>query len=168
MTSSDFDLTQIRAAIITSDNRVLSGEQRDHGGELATQQLIAAGLQASQPTVIAEELHAVAEQLRDSLDEGNRLVLVLGGAGFGVRDHSPEVVREALELEIPGISEQIRAEALHNDPLAPLARQVVGVTARDKTGALIVNAPASRGAVATALGVLVPLLPHIFSQLDEA
>lgn len=167
MPHSDYDLAGIRAAIITTNNRVLAGGRPDRGGQLAVEQPAAAGLQTSEPVVIPEEHHAVAEQLRDSLDEGNRLVIVLGGTGFGIRHESPEVVREAIEVEIPGIAEQIRAHGLTNTPLSPLSREVVGVTARDKTGALVVASPSSKGGVADTLSVLIPLLKDIFGQLDE-
>lgn len=70
-------------------------------------------------------------------------------------------------MEIPGIAEQIRAHGLTNTPLSPLSREVVGVTARDKTGALVVASPSSKGGVADTLSVLIPLLKDIFGQLDE-
>ena len=44
---------------------------------------------------------------------------------------------------------------------------MVGVTARDKTGALVVASPSSKGGVADTLSVLIPLLKDIFGQLDE-
>ena len=78
-----------------------------------------------------------------------------------------EVVRASVEVEIPGIAEQIRAHGLANTPLSGLSREVVGVTARDSSGALIISSPGSRGGALDTLEVVTPLLPAIFHQLDE-
>lgn len=167
MTHSDFDLTTIRAAIITTSDRVLDGSRTDRGGELAVQQLSAAGISVSTPVVVPEQRQPVATQLHTSLGEGYRLVLVLGGTGFGLRHETPEIVREAIAVEIPGIAEQMRAHGLEHTHLSPLSREVVGVTARDSSGAVVVASPGSKGGVEDTLTVLVPLLKDIFGQLDE-
>ena len=96
-----------------------------------------------------------------------RFILVLGGSGFGVGNYAPEVVRSIVEVEIPGIAEQIRAHGLANTPLSGLSREVVGVTARDSSGALIISSPGSRGGALDTLEVVTPLLPAVFHQLDE-
>ncbi len=76
-------------------------------------------------------------------------------------------VRSIIEVEIPGIAEQIRAHGLTNTPLSGLSREVVGVTARDSSGALIISSPGSRGGALDTLEVVTPLLAAIFHQLDE-
>ena len=70
-------------------------------------------------------------------------------------------------MEIPGIAEQIRAHGLKSTPLSGLSREVVGVSARDSSGALVVASPGSKGGALDTLAVLVPLLPAVFGQLDE-
>ena len=105
--------------------------------------------------------------IRDALEAGARFVLILGGSGFGVGNYAPEVVRSLIEVEIPGIAEQIRAHGLTNTPLSGLSREVVGVTARDSSGALIISSPGSRGGALDTLEVVTPLLGAIFHQLDE-
>ena len=98
---------------------------------------------------------------------GARFILVLGGSGFGVGNYAPEVVRSIVEVEIPGIAEQIRAHGLADTPLSGLSREVVGVTARDASGALVISSPGSRGGALDTLEVVTPLLGAIFHQLDE-
>ena len=83
-------------------------------------------------------------------------------------NEAPEVVREVIEVEIPGIAEQIRSHGLAHTPLSGLSREVVGVTARDSSGVLVVSSPGSRGGALDTLEVLAPLLGAIFHQLDEA
>ena len=67
-----------------------------------------------------------------------------------------------------GPAEQIRAYGLAKTPLASLSRGVVGVSARNRTGALIVVSPGSSGGAQDTLDVVEPLVPHILAQLDEA
>ena len=64
-----------------------------------------------------------------------------------------------------GIEAQIRAYGLSKTPLSGLSRGLVGVTSREATGALVVNAPGSRGGVKDAVAVVGPLVPHVLEQL---
>ena len=116
---------------------------------------------------IPESAAILETEIRDALEAGARFILVLGGSGFGVGNYAPEVVRSIVEVEIPGIAEQIRAHGLANTPLSGLSREVVGVTARDSSGALIISSPGSRGGALDTLEVVTPLLTAIFHQLDE-
>ncbi len=161
------DLAAISAAVIVSSDRVLAGERPDRTGPAVVERLQQAGLRAVSVTIVAEGLAAVCSALDQALASGARLVLILGGTGFGVGNEAPEAVRARLAVEIPGIAEQIRAQGLANTPLSGLSRGVVGVTARDATGALLVAAPGSLGGAVDSLEVLVPLLGPIFAQLDE-
>ena len=48
-----------------------------------------------------------------------------------------------------------------------MTRGLVGVTSRDETAALIINAPGSVGGVTDTITVIGPLLPSIFEQLGK-
>ena len=49
--------------------------------------------------------------------------------------------------------------------MAGLSRGLVGVTSRGAEGALVVNAPGSRGGVKDTIAVIGPLVPHVLEQL---
>ena len=163
----EYDLSPIRATIITFSDRVLSGQREARGARACADALTAAGLGHVATAVVPERRGALESQVRGAIAAGSRLVLVLGGSGFGVGNVAPEVVREVVEVEIPGIAEQIRAHGLKSTPLSGLSREVVGVSARDSSGALVVASPGSKGGALDTLAVLVPLLPAVFGQLDE-
>ena len=116
---------------------------------------------------IPESADVLDTEIREALAAGARFILILGGSGFGVGNYAPEVVRSIIEVEIPGIAEQIRAHGLTNTPLSSLSREVIGVTARDSSGALIISSPGSHGGALDTLEVVTPLLTAIFHQLDE-
>ena len=61
----------------------------------------------------------------------------------------------------------IFCEGVKNSPRAGLTRGLVGVTSRDETATLIINAPGSVGGVTDTITVIGPLLPSIFEQLGK-
>ena len=163
----DYDLSQINAQIIVYSDRVHGGTKEDRATPACTAALVEAGLGPVSIAAIPESANILETEIREALEAGTRFILVLGGSGFGVGNYAPEVVRSIVEVEIPGIAEQIRAHGLSNTPLSGLSREVVGVTARDASGALIISSPGSRGGALDTLEVVTPLLAAIFHQLDE-
>lgn len=161
------ETASLRAHFIVFSDRVLNGSKEDHATPACAKALETAGITDTTTTVVPEQREALYSEIRSALSSGARLVLVLGGSGFGVGNVAPEVVREVIEVEIPGIAEQIRFHGLQSTPLSGLSREVVGVTARDSSGALLVASPGSKGGALDTLAVLVPLLPAIYHQLDE-
>ena len=161
------ETASLRAHFIVFSDRVLNGSKEDRATPACAKALEAAGITDTTTTVVPEQREALYSEIRSALASGARLVLVLGGSGFGVGNVAPEVVRELIEVEIPGIAEQIRSHGLQSTPLSGLSREVVGVTARDSSGALLVASPGSKGGALDTLAVLVPLLPAIYHQLDE-
>ena len=161
----DYDLSQISAHVITYSDRIQRGTKEDRTTPACTAALAEAGLVPV--AAIPESADVLATEIRDALEAGARFILVLGGSGFGVGNYAPEVVRSIVEVEIPGIAEQIRAHGLVSTPLSGLSREVVGVTARDASGALVISSPGSRGGALDTLEVVTPLLGAIFHQLDE-
>ena len=162
-----YDLSQINAHIVVYSDRIHSGSRQDRATPGCVDALTEAGLGAIATTVVTESADALNLEIRDAIRAGARFVLVLGGSGFGVGNYAPEVVRSIVDVEIPGIAEQIRAHGLSSTPLSGLSREVVGVTARDSSGALIISSPGSRGGALDTLEVVTPLLGAIFHQLDE-
>ena len=152
----DYDLSQISTHVITYSDRIQRGTKEDRATPACTAALAEAGLGPVSIAAIPESADILETEIREALEAGARFILVLGGSGFGVGNYAPEVVRSIVEVEIPGIAEQIRAHGLTNTPLSGLSREVVGVTARDSSGALIVSSPGSRGGALDTLEVVTP------------
>ena len=163
----DYDLSQISTHIIIYSDRVHTGTKEDRTTPACVVALAEAGLGPVSIMTTPESDTILELEIRNALEAGARFILILGGSGFGVGNYAPEVVRSIVEVEIPGIAEQIRAHGLANTPLSPLSREVVGVTARDASGVLIISSPGSCGGALDTLEVVTPLLPAIFHQLDE-
>ena len=88
-------------------------------------------------------------------------MLTTGGTGLAERDVTPEATQTAIERNVPGIAEALRARGAKGFPRAWLSRGVAGT--RGKT--LIVNLAGSTGAVKDALPVLDDLLEHAVAIL---
>ena len=132
----DYDLSQISAHVITYSDRIQRGTKEDRATPACTAALAEAGLGPVTVAAIPESADILETEIRDALEAGARFILILGGSGFGVGNYAPEVVRSIVEVEIPGIAEQIRAHGLTKTPLSGLSREVVGVTARDSSSPL--------------------------------
>jgi molybdopterin adenylyltransferase len=65
--------------------------------------------------------------LTRSREEGTDIVITTGGTGIGPKDFTPEVVRSAIDKEIPGIMDHIRLKYGAEKPNALLSRSVAGV-----------------------------------------
>ena len=106
--------------------------------------------------------HALAQR---AVEAGARLVFTTGGTGLTPRDVTPEATEPLLATRIDGLADAIRRRGEEKVASAALSRGLVGVTARSPEGALVVNAPGSRGGVTDTVAVIGPLTAHIIDQL---
>jgi len=118
----------------------------------------------SSEAIIADEQNLITALLCEWSDELQlNLILTTGGTGLAPRDITPEATKAAIEREVPGIAEALRANSLHYTSMAMLSRGIAGV--RERT--LIINLPGSPKAVKECLEYLLPVLPHAINLLTE-
>ncbi|MBV9168668.1 MAG: molybdopterin adenylyltransferase [Chloroflexi bacterium] len=154
----------IRVAILTVSDKSSRGEREDRGGPAIREALQTANLEWSEVAyrIVADEEQEIAEALfhlseREDVD----LILTTGGTGLAPRDVTPQVTLDAIEYEVPGVAEAMRAASLRVTPAGMLSRGVAGV--RNRT--LIVNLPGSPKAVRENLEAIAAALPHAISTL---
>jgi len=154
----------VRIAILTVSDRSFRGEREDRGGPAVAAAIAHHLLGASivETTVVPDERSDIEWNLRRLADgDVADVVLTTGGTGLGPRDVTPQATRAAVDYEVPGIPEAMRAATRAGFPAADLSRQTAGVRART----LVVNLPGSpRGAV-ECLDVIAGLLPHAVAML---
>jgi len=154
-------------AVVVVSTEIATGTREDVAGPLAVGLLEQNRVHAGAPRHVSEDPDELRDALRDTLTSGARVIVTVGGTGIGPGDITPEVSTEFISVRMDGLTQQIRDVGLAKTPLSSLSRGIVGITERGRSGALIVNSPGSRGGVKDALGVMCPLLPHIFEQLDD-
>jgi molybdenum cofactor synthesis domain-containing protein len=86
------------------------------------------------------------------------LVITTGGTGIGERDITPEVVKEMLDKEIPGIMEMIRVKYGTEKPNALLSRGVAGLMGNT----FIYTLPGSVKAVNEYMDEITKTLKHLY------
>ena len=153
----------IRAAIITLSDKGSKGEREDESGMIIREMIMSIGASVDHYEVLPDEKPGIVEVLRRLSDSGTiDLILTTGGTGVSPRDVTPEATREAVDRELPGMAEAMRAESLKKTPHAMISRAIAGIRKRT----LIVNLPGSPRAVRENLAVILPALPHAIEKIN--
>ncbi|MEA2297086.1 MAG: hypothetical protein QOF77_22 [Solirubrobacteraceae bacterium] len=146
----------MRTVILTVSNSVARRTAEDSSGALLAELAEAGGCEIEAMEVVPDDRALIEDRLRHYADEDVELVLTTGGTGLSPDDLTPEATRAAIDREVPGIAEALRAESLRHTPHGMLSREVAGVAGRT----LIVNLPGSPRAVGQLFAVLQPVLGH--------
>lgn len=162
----------MRVRVIVASNRAAAGVYEDTSGPLLAKGFAEHGFNVDEPVVVGDG-EPVRAAMAAAVEAGVDLVVTSGGTGLTSTDHTPELTRELIDREAPGIAEAIRMRGLgvasaHLDssggtPYAMLSRGIAGVASRT----LIVNLAGSRGAAKDGLAVLAPIARHVIEQLRD-
>ena len=152
-------LESVAVTIVTVSDRVARGERDDTSGPVLASAFTALGA-AVTLTVVPDGADHVEAALRTAIAAGARAVITTGGTGVAPRDQTPQGTARVLQVELPGISERLRA----TDPVpgSALSRGIAGVAGT----ALVVNVAGSPAAASSAANVLPPIVTHALAQLD--
>ena len=154
----------IRLAIITISDKASAGERDDAGGPAIREALAASGIDYAELDyrVIPDNEQLIGEALFHLSERADvDLILTTGGTGLAPRDVTPQATLHAIDYEVPGIAEAMRAASLRVTPAGMLSRGVAGVRRRT----LIVNLPGNPKAVRENLAAVAAALPHAISTL---
>jgi len=149
-----------RAAVLVASTRAAAGTYEDRTGPVIADWLRSRGFEVAGPVIVPDA--AIAEPLAELLTQHPDVLLTTGGTGVSPDDRTPEATRALLDMELPGITEEVRRRGASVAPTAILSRAVAGVAGRT----LVMNLPGSTGGVRDGLAVLDGVLDHLLDQIS--
>ena len=150
------------AAVITVSDRCYSGAREDASGPAVAKLLTEHGYTVDAKMVVPDEAGLIREALLKCTDDKQfDLVVTTGGTGFSPRDITPEVTKDVIERETPGIPEYMRLKSMEITNRGCLSRSAAGI--RGET--LIVNLPGSPKAATENLSAVIDAIGHGLEML---
>ena len=152
----------MRVAIISSHDLASAGKAKDTGGETVQRLVEAGGASVVSYAVLPCERRVIASEICRCADHQRAdLILTVGGTGLGASDVSVDATSDAIELEVPGIADVLRAAMGQRSPDAMLSRATAGV----RQESLVINLVDDQPSLAIQLQVLWPALPLAMETL---
>lgn len=150
------------AAVITVSDRCSRGEATDTSGPAIVEMVEKEGYQVVYTEIIPDEKEVIRQSLIHCADELKvDLIFTTGGTGFSKRDVTPDVTKEVVDRETPGIPETMLFESLKVTPRAMLSRMAAGI----RGNSLIVNLPGSEKAARENLGAILGTMEHALHMM---
>ena len=149
-----------KALIVTLSDRAANGEYEDLSGPKVKEMLESyfkeIGWSLVTEIIIIPDDRSKLRQLLNEYSQNYNLIITTGGTGIGPRDITVDVVRDLLDIEIPGIMDHIRIKYGMDKPNVLLSRSIAGIINKS----LIYTLPGSVKAVDEYLTEILKSLQH--------
>ena len=135
----------------------------DGTGALVSELLSEAGFVVDGTVTVPSDEAVVRNALNTAVIGGVDLVVTVGGTGVSPRDVVPEVTRELLDRELPGVTQALRWSGMTAGLTeAVVSRGLCGVSG----STLVANIAGTRPAIRDGLATLSPLAAYLITELS--
>jgi molybdopterin adenylyltransferase len=145
------------ATLIVVSDRAARGERADATADLLRPVLEAAGFALVEVEVVPDERSEIAAAIERAA-ESTPLVLTTGGTGCGPRDVTPEATRDVIDVEIPGLGEEMRRRSVASTIHALGSRALGGLLQGE---AVVLNLPGRPEGAVECFGFVAKALAHL-------
>lgn len=157
---------KIKLRVVTLSDRASKGVYPDKSGKIIQEMLKEHFSETDWEfevlyDLIPDDPSRLSDILKNSISVKEDVIITTGGTGVGPRDFTPEVVREFVKMEIPGIMENIRIKYGSVKPNALLSRGVAGVSNKTQ----IYSLPGSAKAVKEYMTEILKTLEHLIFMI---
>jgi molybdopterin adenylyltransferase len=146
----------LSTGLVVVSDRAAAGTRADRTADLLRPVLAAAGFSLDETVVVPDERRAIAAAVR-GLAATRAVVLTTGGTGVARRDVTPEATRDVLDLEVPGLGEEMRRRSAATNPKALGSRATGGVLG----SAVVLNLPGRPEGAVECFGHVAGALAHL-------
>ena len=154
-----------KVLLIVLSDRISNNQFIDTAGEAIKNNLISNNFEVINKLIIPDDYDLLKGLLikwsNKDLKSAN-LILTIGGTGLSKRDITPQVTREVIDLEIPGLTEFMRMKGYDINPFSLLSRSIAGIL----NSTVIINLPGSLNGASESLGFIIDLLDHLLMQVN--
>jgi molybdenum cofactor biosynthesis protein B len=145
-----------RTVLLVVSDRAAAGTRSDETAALLAPAVAEAGFDLVEVVVVPDERPRIAAALRAATEHA-ALVLTTGGTGVAPRDVTPEATEDVLDVEIPGLAEEMRRVGR--------ARTVNALGSRARAGArgraIVLNLPGRPAGAVECFRAVAAALPHL-------
>jgi molybdopterin adenylyltransferase len=156
-------MNQITVGVITVSDRASQGIYDDLGGPALKEAVLRYGWQILAEAIVPDDIERIRETIRSFSAQGCGLILTTGGTGAAPRDVTPEAIRAAMRVELPGFGEVMRAGSMKLTPNAILSRSLAAIVDQS----LVIALPGKPQGAVDCLGFLAGAIPHSMQIAQE-
>ncbi|MEA1887845.1 MAG: MogA/MoaB family molybdenum cofactor biosynthesis protein [Bacteroidota bacterium] len=151
---------KFKVLIITLSDRAADGEYEDLSGpqvkEMITDYFNSIAWPLETEIIVIHDDKARLRQILNEYSRNYNIIITSGGTGIGPRDITVDVVKDLIDIEIPGIMDHIRIKYGMKQANALLSRSIAGIMGQ----CLIYTLPGSVKAVREYMSEILKTLQH--------
>ena len=150
-----------RSAVLVVSDAIASGKKDDTGGQYILSILNKNKLENISYDLLPDKEDILIQKVKELAGKTD-LLIISGGTGLTKTDKTPEILRNLIDTEIPGIMEYARNYGQNRSPYSMFSRGFAGLIG----STLVLAIPGSSNGARETMDALFPYVLHSFKMLQ--